>query len=102
MIPFSNRARCNNEGNLESKVVTTNNVDLVLANPGQIDYLATMCGINISEPNFGRYLKLMWLAHNPKLVVGDRLRGFNRAMISEVYNKWNNVSIFSANTSGSL
>ena len=92
----------NNEGNLESKVVTTNNVDLVLANPGQIDYLATMCGINISEPNFGRYLKLMWLARNPKLVVGDRLRGFNRAMISEVYNKWNNVFLSSSNTSSSL
>lgn len=92
----------NNEGNLESKVVTTNNVDLVLANPGQIDYLATMCGINISEPNFGRYLKLMWLAHNPKLVVGDRLRGFSRAMISEVYNKWNNVFLSSSNTSSSL
>lgn len=92
----------NNEGNLESKVVTTNNVDLVLANPGQIDYLATMCGINISEPNFGRYLKLMWLARNPKLVVGDRLRGFSRAMISEVYNKWNNVFLSSSNTSSSL
>ena len=92
----------NNEGNLESKTVTTNNVDLVLANPGQIDYLATMCGINISEPNFGRYLKLMWLAHNPKLVVGDRLRGFNRAMISEVYNKWNNFFLSSSNTSSSL
>lgn len=92
----------NNEGNLESKTVTTNNVDLVLANPGQIDYLATMCGINISEPNFGRYLKLMWLARNPKLVVGDRLRGFSRAMISEVYNKWNNVFLSSSNTSSSL
>ena len=92
----------NNEGNLESKTVTTNNVDLVLANPGQIDYLATMFGINISEPNFGRYLKLMWLARNPKLVVGDRLRGFSRAMISEVYNKWNNVFLSSSNTSSSL
>ena len=92
----------NNEGNLESETVTTNNVDLVLANPGQIDYLANMCGINISEPNFGRYLKLMWLAYNPTLIIGDRLRGFNRAIMSRVYNKWNNLTIFSSNTSGSL
>lgn len=92
----------NNEGNLESETVTTNNVDLVLANPGQIDYLANMCGINISEPNFGRYLKLMWLAYNPTLIIGDRLRGFNRAIMSRVYNKWNNLTIFSGNTSGSL
>ena len=92
----------NNEGNLESETVTTNNVDLVLANPGQIDYLANMCGINISEPNFGRYLKLMWLAYNPTLIIGDRLRGFNKAIISEVYNKWNNLTIFSGNTSSSL
>ena len=35
-----------------------------------------------------------WLdTNNPKLVIGDRLRGFGRAMISEVYNKWNNVFI---------
>ena len=61
-----------------------------------------MCGINISEPNFGRYLKLMWLTYNPKLVIGDRLRGFSRAMISEVYNKWNNFFMSSSNTSGSL
>ena len=92
----------NNEGNLESEKVTTNNVDLVLANPGQIDYLATMCGVNISEPNFGRYLKLMWLTYNPKLVVGDRLRGFNRAIVSEVYNKWNNVFLSSRNTNSAL
>ena len=92
----------NNEGKVDSETVTTNNVDLVLANPGQIDYLANMCGINISEPNFGRYLKLMWLTYNPKLVIGDRLRGFGRAMISEVYNKWNNVFLSSSNTSGSL
>ena len=44
----------------------------------------------------------MWLTYNPKLVIGDRLRGFSRAMISEVYNKWNNFFMSSSNTSGSL
>ena len=55
----------------------------ILGNPGQLDYIANMCGINIDAPNITRSLRLWMALRSPSAILNRR--------VGELFQKWESV-----------
>ena len=60
----------------------------ILANPGQLDYVANLCGVNIDEPDLVRSFKLWMTLKNPFTNFLGNLSYVFSQVAADVYGKW--------------
>lgn len=64
----------------------------IVGNPGQLDYIANLCGINIDEPElFGKAFQLWLRIINPLNSIPARLRLAWQGLQADVYQRWNSI-----------
>lgn len=56
----------------------------ITGNPGQLDYIANMCGVNIDVPDTPRAFKLWWAINGPGAILGDIESTFS-GLLTTVY-----------------
>lgn len=62
----------------------------LIGNPMMLDYIANKCGVNISETDFLRTLKLWYITRGPGRLEDNVINGW-RNIMNEAYSKWNNL-----------
>lgn len=60
----------------------------ITGNPGQLDYIANMCGINIDSPSIIRSIKLWWAINNPLDVTSMMISELYQSFMTQTYQKW--------------
>lgn len=63
----------------------------IISNPGQLDYIANLCGINISEPNFYRFVKLWLITRYGQNTIPDAVNNLYTTLMGSAYAIWNNM-----------
>ena len=58
----------------------------ITANPGQLDYIANMCGVNISAPSIVRSFMLWWAINKPGTILQHIQTAFDGA-VTTTYNR---------------
>ena len=60
----------------------------ITGNPGQLDYIANMCGINIDAPSIPRSIKLWWAVNNPFDMTAMTISELYQSFMTSAYQKF--------------
>lgn len=72
-------------------MIVSKNLDDIIANPAQLDYLGNLCGINVAVPDFQRTLALWVAARNPATILSDAVLRVQSRMAGAINNRWQNL-----------
>lgn len=64
----------------------------LLSNPFQLDYISSLCGINIAEPDAYRTIALWSLLRNPANRIPSAVTNWGSQVLTNVYARFNNVT----------
>lgn len=68
----------------------------ILANPGQMDYIANMCGVNLSAPALARSIMLWWNIYGPGAIlnhIGTALDGMKTSLYNSLLTRLTTSSV---------
>lgn len=68
------------------------NLDDLIGNPAELDYLANLCGINLAVPNLSRTIELWRALRNPSTAFADRFLNFTAGLVGIFRKAYNNVA----------
>ena len=72
-------------------MIVSKNLDDIIANPAQLDYLGNLCGINVAVPDFQRTLALWVACRNPATALSDAVLRVQSRMAGAINNRWQNL-----------